>query len=294
MNMSYRSARFERPPAPSAIDALVVEPVVTKRAASDPTRRQLGIEEILHWTYRDELPLRQLSSAEGMWVTAQENGDRGGIDVGHGAAQRYPHLGLPHPDALIVERAVGALPTVVIDWDASRAMIMGDLSALMTARDVIMVRTLRTDALVTMHARMQTRPDWREDPPLPQKIMAERGPNVKVVGERWARNVYSPGSHCPLRYEPSVIAIAEARADYFAWWWGQKVLAETLVLNAHVVLPPSAPPTPWLDPGVRTSIIDGGGDVALQLLPLAPARGWKGPPHKQRLGGPVRTIEIGD
>jgi hypothetical protein len=78
-------------------------------------RREVEVEALLHWTYRDELPQREISSAEGIWDQIAQHGQRGGIDVGHGAAQQYPHFGLPHPDALAIEKVVAALPDARID-----------------------------------------------------------------------------------------------------------------------------------------------------------------------------------
>lgn len=99
-------------------------------------RVSADIEKLLAWTYIDELPKRQLSSAEGLWRSMAEYGQRGGIDVGQGAAQRYPHFGLPHPDALEIEKAVGALGRVAVDWEAEFDIIVGDLAALVTINDV--------------------------------------------------------------------------------------------------------------------------------------------------------------
>jgi hypothetical protein len=45
------------------------------------------------------------------------------------------------------------------------------------------------------------------------------------------RNRYSWGSYCPLRWEPSPIDIALARAEYAAWHRGLATLADTLQLD---------------------------------------------------------------
>jgi hypothetical protein len=45
---------------------------------------------LLRWAFQDELSKRKTSSAEGIWDRILEDGQRGGIDVGHSAAQRYP------------------------------------------------------------------------------------------------------------------------------------------------------------------------------------------------------------
>ena len=100
------------------------------------TKTEMDVELLLRWAYRDELSKRQLSSAEGIWDRIQEDGQRGGIDPGHGAAQRYAHFGLPDADAERIEKAVGALEDTIIDWDQSFDAIAADLSALISVNQV--------------------------------------------------------------------------------------------------------------------------------------------------------------
>jgi hypothetical protein len=105
------------------------------KMARDKT--QIDIETLLHWAYRDELSKRQTSSAEGIWDRLLEDGQTGGVDNGQGAAQRYSHFGLPDPDAERIERAVGGLEDLVIDWDQSFDTIAAELSGLVTVNDVV-------------------------------------------------------------------------------------------------------------------------------------------------------------
>jgi len=237
-------------------------------------KQSVEVEKLLHWAYGDELSKRTTSSAEGIWDHIEEWGQRGGIDPGHGAAQRYPHFGLPHPDAYKIEIAVTALPNLVLDWAASSDAILGGMAALLQSRDVLLVRTLRTSALVTMHAKMNSRPDWREEPPRPCRIQAERGRNrPKIIGECKGRDRYTIGSYCPLQWEPSPISIAELRADYACWHRGLTTLAQTLELDEHIALPPTAPALPWAgekDPPRRIFYI--GERAQAQTLPLNPQR----------------------
>lgn len=99
-------------------------------------KTEIDIETLLHWAYRDELSKRQTSAAEGIWDRIHEDGQRGGIDTGHGSAQRYSHFGLPDPDAERIERAVGSLEDMVIDWPASFDAIAGDMAGLITVNDM--------------------------------------------------------------------------------------------------------------------------------------------------------------
>lgn len=103
---------------------------------------EIEIESLLRWAYVDELSKRQTSAAEGIWDRIEDYGNHGGIDKGHGAAQRYSHFGLPDPDAEAVERAVASLGEVEINWNLSLDVIAGDLSGLVTVNDM----TRQTDA----------------------------------------------------------------------------------------------------------------------------------------------------
>lgn len=158
-------------------------------------------------------------------------------------------------------------------------------------RDVIMVAGLRADVLVAMHAIKGTRPDWHEAQPQPKRVQAERGTHAKIVGECRGKDLYTTGSNCPLRYEPSPLSVVHSRADYAAWHRGLVMLSETLVLDKFVALPPKAPPTPWFDnveredksriipvvPNGRNSV------TAYGTLPLTPARGRARAPLRRAL-----------
>jgi hypothetical protein len=299
-------------------------------------KTEIDIETLLLWAYRDELSKRQTSSAEGIWDRIMEDGQRGGVDKGHGAAQRYSHFGLPDPDAELIEKAVAGLEDLVIDWPESFDAIAAELSGLITIndiatrpgqprttragwgaagakavkamfgeaprpvqdrpRDVLMVGGLRTSALVTMHAVKGTRPDWIEDSPEPSMVPALKGPNAMIVGDCRGRNLYSAGSYCPLKWEPSPLSIVSSRAEYVAWHDGISQLARTMVLAKFIALPPKASRTPWLNddrdyPGhaVQPVMPAPGNHVGRWgTLPLAPSRGRMGPSLRSPKAGPVR------
>lgn len=296
------------------------------------TRTEIDIELLLTWAYRDELSKRKLSSAEGIWDRIAEDGQRGGIDPGHGAAQRYAHFGLPDTDAELIEKAVGALEDLVIDWEQSFDAIAPDLSGLISVndmakrneqpratkagwgaagakavkvffgetprqhhdrpRDVLMLGGLRTSALVTMHAVRGTRPDRVEDSPEPHAVPAERGTNAKIMGECRGRNLYTEGAYCPLSWEPSPLSIVSSRAEYVAWHDGLTKLAETLILAKFTALPPKASRTPWLDARVET------GREVLSVLPT-PSNSIKAwgtlplAPSRGRMGPALRSKRAG-
>jgi hypothetical protein len=240
----------------------------------------IDIEQLCRWAYREELSKRQTSSAEAVWQHIREFSVMGtAIDYGSGAGPQRYDLGEPDPDALLVEGFVARLPDVVLDWQGEAYAVLGDLLALVEPRpaktapapirssmagwtnthgeqvrvrmppprQAILVRTLRPSALVTAHAAMGTRPEWHVEPPKPQGVPSTRGHGPKIIGECRGRNYYSTGSHCPLLWEPSPIVIAEARADYLAWWRALALLARGLhgKLRRYKPLPPRAPEMPW-------------------------------------------------
>lgn len=311
-------------------------------------KQPVEIERLLHWAYREELPKKQLSSA-GNWGRIEAIG-RGGIDPGHGSAQRYPHFGVPHPDAGRIEGAVASLEDAVIDWEQDADLILGELVALVEPRvpgiddgldppgsgsdagqrrspragwaergrwridvldpadhsrrqnqpiatgveprQVILVRSLRTNALVVMHAKMGTRPDWREAVPRPSYIQAAHSATgtPKIVGECWGSDRYSTGSYCPLCWFPSPTTVAEARVDYLAWWRGLRQLAASLELGDHQALPPAAPEMPWRDPEAPTTVRTELWPRKLTPLPLKPARKLAGAPERHKRAETGRRV----
>lgn len=237
-------------------------------------KKQVEIETLVQWAYGDELIKRAMSSAEGIWDHMGEWAQRGGIDVGHGAAQRYPHFGLPHPDAEKIEAAVVELRPMVIDWALSAEAIMGELLALFNARDVMLVGTYHVGALVQTHAIQKNRPDWTEEIPRAQRVRAESGRDrPKIVGECKGKDIYTTGSYCPLTWDPSATDIALKRCRYAAWHRGLTLLTETLDLDEHQALPPAAPAHPWSgerEPARRVFAL--GERANTRPLPLKPER----------------------
>lgn len=236
----------------------------------------VDIEKLLVWAYRDELAKLHTSCAEGIWDHIEDASTLGIVTTtGEGCAQRYD-FGLPDDDAIAIEKAVAQLGDTIIDWEQSRDAILAEVAPLFAKRDVLMVRPFKTAALVTMHAKMNTRPDWHEETPRPRPVMAKSGPagRAMLVGSCEGKDRYSFGAHCPLRWEPSPVTIAIARGDYAAWHHGLVLLAETLRLDRHEALPPAAPALPWLDgpePKRRVFLV-GERAAGVKPLPLKPSR----------------------
>jgi hypothetical protein len=283
-------------------------------------KRSVEIEKLLHWAFRDELPKRQTSAAEGIWDRLQQYGYLGGVDgdPGHGAAQRYAHFGLPHPDAEKIEKAVAALPDLVIDWAVEAETILGDLIGLVdprpkprrdttivyndkhrdklgrrsekvrpipaAPRDVMLVRSFRTATLVAVHATKATQPDLISEQPRPQLVTPAHGMKSRAMilgGECRGKDLYTTGTYCPVRWSPSPTSIAIDRGDYLAWWRGLARLAGTLKLDAHEALPPAAPEYPWLTPRTEPAVFLED-EASREKLPLAPQRDRAMRPDRRR------------
>ncbi|WP_445490221.1 hypothetical protein [Rhodopseudomonas sp. RCAM05734] len=273
----------------------------------------IDVELALRWAWRDELSKRQTSAAEAVWDRIDDFGRHGGVDVdGGGGVQRYD-FGVPDPDAEILERAIAELEPVVIDWGESLGLIAGDLAGLLSVndfrrqhqpqpkagwgkagdralrgwfgpggerpqrdrpRDVMMVGTFNPKVLVTVHAMGASRPDWREDDPMPGRVLSTNGKDAMVEGKCEGRNRYSAGSYCPLEWDPSPLSIIQARADYVVWLEALHDLAASVELTKFTLLPPRAAVAPWFgdkDAGGRVIHVPPVGPMV--RLPLVPARG---------------------
>lgn len=265
-------------------------------------KTEMDIERLLQWAYLDELSKRQTSAAEGIWDRISET-SRLGADTERGrgsGGQRYD-FGLPHADAEAIEREVGMLERVVINWPESIEMIAGELQALVSingtgapghaGRDALLVNSINVSALITQHAIQGGRPDWRDDPPVPYMVQAAKGPHAAVVGECKGRNLYTAGSHCPLRWEPSPLSIIMARADYVAWHDGLKTLCERLNLQDFKPLPPAASYAPWIEPDKPDGqIIPFAPRRAMATIPLKPSRPSSSSPMPRSRHGVGKSI----
>lgn len=281
------------------------------------------IESLLTWAYLHELPKRHISSAEANWNRISQYGYLGGVNTDHGAAQRYPHHGVPHKDAEIIEKAVDALG--IADWQHDFEHIAGELAALVSVnelfpkiakpatiagkaevapapdgrgvrsivlekpRDVLLVRTINVSALVTRHAFMGTRPDWPKGIPQPYQIPGRRGPLIS--GECRGKNLYTAGSYCFLRWAPSPVEIVLGRADYHVWHQALARLAASLNLSEHRALPPDASPAPWLE-GEKVHRVFSYAVANQKPLPLKPQRPRAGAPPKRSRKIATHALEV--
>jgi hypothetical protein len=173
--------------------------------------KRLDIEQLLQWTYLDELCKGGDGPSNNQWDLVMLLGARA-----ERPESRLPaYFGGPHPDAIAIHHAVQQLPAPA-------------------------------PALILKHATLQTRPDWL---PGPIRVLPTYGPHRKlpqVVGECRGKNKYTLGSYCPLRWVPSAAEINAARLEWQCWWGALFVLSASLRLSEHVVTGPAALVSPWL------------------------------------------------
>lgn len=196
------------------------------QSAANPSRhatgqRAIDIEKLLHWVYRDEL-CKGGSEAWSPWDAIFRLATLGvRVDDQLGPVARLPPIfGDPHPDALLVARYVGRLPH-------------------------------RSAVLVTIHAKMATRPAPWEGPIC--VLPVRDGSRVRVVGKSYGRasngrwRYYTEGSYCPLRFEPSLSEVAWSRSEWTCWRDGLIELQGSLAgqLDEHQATGPELEAEPW-------------------------------------------------
>ncbi len=127
---------------------------------------------------------------------------------------------------------------------------MGEYTTLFLAHDVLLTESIQPSALVRYHSIMRSRPAWGRDyEPCPSRIQPARGPAAAaaIVGECRGAGKYTTGSHCPLKWVPSVIELARKRANYVGWHDGLGRLCIALRgrLEAFEPTAPEVASEPW-------------------------------------------------
>lgn len=242
--------------------------------------REIEIERLVQWAYRDELPKRGIGDVANMWTPMREYfelltivDDEPGFPV---------IMGMPHPDALTIERAVQGLRSELqLDWAEYRYVLMGDKAILAasiddpfaprsTARDAWRAdlqndrlstvdrniadhqatrRVFSEVGMVEQSARFGRRPVWDAGPlEGPRRILGRDG-RVVLVGESKGSGRYTYGSHCPLQYR-NLEQLVMARAEYLVWRGALDRLFGVLkawTLTDWTPTKADAPTVPWLD-----------------------------------------------
>ncbi len=237
----------------------------------------IDIEKLVQWAIREELPKGRPVSADIGFAIGRRPIRPGSIARSFG---RTPTAdiwsmgyvsGEPCADARRVADAIGSLDTEVRLSSRSEALrLFGEFGSIAgDAVAAIMSSTFNPQAIVVNNAAQGKRPNWRFDAPSPyQRFVPTHGrPRPLVYGidsagdlielkrnEGRARKrdgeytlALSPQS--PLEWcDPSPLAIAEARAEYVAWYCAINTLALRLAskLDAFEPLRSAAAPTPWL------------------------------------------------
>jgi hypothetical protein len=221
-------------------------------------KRDIDIEDLLIWAYRDQCVDRQVigfspkgPSASPASSLAQFMALGCRVDSS-GMAARTLGVRLPD-DALIVHDAVLALGDMWIEWREGDEVVVHDRASAAdsafheTAAGWVMTDTAGarvpvtravTSVLLITHARAAARPEcypgWR--PP------AHRVPNDDLDHDRWGRRRKS------RRIDgPSADDVMFARAQYCVWRAGLHALALELadLLADHAVTGPRAVESPW-------------------------------------------------
>jgi hypothetical protein len=253
-------------------------------------RRVLDVERALSWAYVDELPKQKsefdfrggagFAPVSPMFSMAALGGrvDNWSREPGYPAA-----LGPPHPDALLIEAAVNALPTATLSCET--ADFAGSLLGL--EPDAARFWPLATRGLVNLvriRARLGDRPSYGEEPQVGPWLHENGQPAVRRKVTEWIggkpyekevaspamrRNTYHSGAYCPLKRTPSPAATILERAEYLAWHSALTWLAGELELDSIQVTPPDAPRQPWLTPPVSIEVLP---DLREEFRPVARRR----------------------
>lgn len=223
-------------------------------------KRAMDIEALLTWAYRDELPKRGEASGGGGGASVFEaygtNIDCWSRDPGFPAA-----CGETHGDAVKIDAAVQDLDRLALDWAADRALYFAGCDKIASKAEIDRLEKLaqRPRALVIHHAVMGTRPEWQNEPMRAVPVFDDKRGRplllgrldsfvVKINRKTVRKTEYTPGSCCPLDFEPSPGEVAIARAEYMVWLASLSHLAESLsvALDEHEPTGPAAPAYPWL------------------------------------------------
>jgi hypothetical protein len=248
-------------------------------------KREIDIEDLLIWAYRDQCVDRQVIGFSPKGPNASPASSLAqfmalGCRVdSSGMAARTLGVRLPD-DALIVHDAVLALGDMWIEWRDGDEVVVRDRAGVAgstfheTARGWVMtdasgarvpVTRAVTSVTLIMHARAASRPEcypgWR--PP------AHRMPKDDLEYDRWGRRRKSKRIEGPRAED-----VMFARAQYCVWRAGLACLALELadLLADHAVTGPLAAESPWQVSANRVL-------RAVNLQKSFPDNPLKGPPN---------------
>lgn len=285
-------------------------------------KKKIDIEKLLQWALREELPKGKPVTASA-WDMIESYGQLGARiqTSGHGHDGLGFVPGAPHEDALIVADAIAAISDEARFEDADNLRkLFGDLVAI--ADDAIaslLTAQFNPRALIIGKAIVGTRPPWDFECPTPYQMKATfrdvigalrdrpvvygtdaHGDTVMLMpnrGRAVARDGlydFSMTPRSPLQWEPSVLHIGHARAEYFAWHCALVTLANNLAgaLKEFEPTLPAVRPMPWITGQVVASrVLSDGLPPGLMTfkLPLQPKRHAPGKPVESEIEARMRA-----
>ena len=97
-------------------------------------------------------------------------------------------------------------------------------------------------------ARLRRSPDWGDDIPRAECVLAGQSGKVRVIPPKSSGDrLYHNGAHCPVEWKPDPRGIAVERMEYAAWRGALCDLVAALSgrLADYQVLSPTVPELPW-------------------------------------------------
>ncbi|WP_394689037.1 hypothetical protein [Hoeflea sp.] len=229
--------------------------------------KQIPIIQLLEWAYRHELPKAEragggiAASAPSSWGMVSDYGILGTvIDAplnGYGVVATFMDEGEPHPDALIVGRAVAELDAVRIsigdgwtpfpEWADADGLVAEAVRRIRPRLASMSVQEIQ--ATLIARAVLGRKPDWRGEEP--RRAMVKRGGKpawfVKVPGhDAYGRPVQHeqdgfnpksrrprPGAYRKYRLTDDVSGLAIDRFRRTLWALAVRHVAHQVASGAH-------------------------------------------------------------
>jgi hypothetical protein len=232
-------------------------------------KRQIDIEKLLIWAYREELAKRSFIETLGIGNSFGDTSQLG-TRIGGGAPQWYAELigGGIHDDALTAELAVNDLkgwklvlpdPTILL---ADMPGMMGEADAALSGY------RLQLDGLIARMAQLASSPPWLFDKPERRIVrdprsgaplwFAKKKARCRSGDDRWFeerevdgydRTAQRPmtGAYRKYTWDPEPGVIVDPRYDWLAWAFGLKRIAESIAphLKAFELIMPGEVTLPW-------------------------------------------------
>lgn len=277
--------------------------------------KTVDIEELLQWTYRDQMPKKDFQpwdviSAVGELMTQSDDGRPG--------VTRYAALydGGPHPDALAVHDVVKRLDAInVRPTIEDPAALLSDMPDEVRAEAAPELQrySVNLSLLVMAHGTKCSRPSWESEVPAKRPytdsrtgkpiwyalrevegVFDEKHLEEVIVGYDTKSKRVPRDAYQKFRFEPHVFLALSGRADYACWRASLVFLAEEFsapgLLKEHVVTGPEAPCWPWegetgrAPPRIIPSLVSAEDFSAAR-------RPHKAPPKRWKLGKAVPAVE---